>query len=288
MLVHHGARDTVCTATVVAPNLLLTARHCVSIADDSLNCDPNGPSGGDTGKDFVASDLAVFTGPALAPFAYPGSTDVTKWMPAAQGARIFHDGAGNLCGHDLALLLLDRPISAPVASLRLHRDERPGEGVTVVGWGLVNDQDAGFTPAARQRRDTAIVNVGPKTDGELPLLATDFSLRESICEGDSGGPVFAQSTGAVIGVISHGNNGITGDTPGAACVGPGEYNVMTKLAPFRAVFDQAFAAANAQPELEAEPDDEGPCHCASAPSDPTNALTAVLVSALFLWARRRG
>jgi hypothetical protein len=258
-----------CGATMIAPNLVLTARHCVSNADEKLNCDiaGNPTFGGEIHDDYEASDLRFYTG--------AGAPDASS-APAAVGARILHDGGTNLCAHDLAFVLLDRALDVPIASLRRDADPRAGERVRVVGWGLVGDSPA-TPPDVRQQRDVGVVNVGPKiTEQFLTLTPADFSLGESICSGDSGGPVLARDTGAVVGVISHGDS----------CVGPGEYNVMTKLAPFRAAFDDAFAAAGARPKLEDRISLEGGGICGVG-GDPTDTASAVLVSAFFLWARRR-
>jgi hypothetical protein len=258
-----------CGATMIAPNLALTARHCVSSSDEKVNCDiaGNPTFGGKIEGDYHASDLRFYVGAA---------TPSAGAAPSAIGAGILHDGATNLCAHDLAFVLLDRPLDVPIAGIRRDADPRSGEAVRVVGWGLIDDSPA-TPPDVRQRRDVGVVNVGPKvTEQFLTLTPADFSLGESICSGDSGGPVLARDTGAVVGVISHGDS----------CVGPGEYNVMTKLAPFRATFDAAFAAAGAQPKLEDRISLEGGsiCGVGGAPSD---AASAVLVSAFFLWARRR-
>ncbi|MFO0738673.1 MAG: trypsin-like serine protease [Labilithrix sp.] len=278
---------------MVAPNLALTARHCVSNADLTAACDVSGRtlSGGEIGADFEPASLNVFTGPARPPGVLPpDAIRADQWSPAARGVTIFHDRSDRLCAHDLALLLLDRPLSTPIASLRLDGDAKAGEGATVIGWGIVNDRATGYEPPGRQTRDVEVFNVGPQQTQQLVLTAAELSLRgESICEGDSGGPVMARDSGAVIGVVSRGDNQLGGPglPKGASCVGPGEYNVATKLSPFRAVFDRAFAAAGAQPRPEVRADGEGGiCDCRVG-GDPTDTLSAVLVSLFWLLRVRR-
>lgn len=255
---------------MVAPNLALTARHCVSNADDSLGCDLRGTpiTGGRIHEDYNAPELRFYVG--------AGTPDIRS-APAAVGARIIHDGASNLCAHDLAFVLLDRSLATPIMPMRLDADPARGEAVRVVGWGLIG-LSPDTTPDVRQQRDVSVINVGPKqTDQFLTLTPADFSLGESICSGDSGGPVIARETGAVIGVISHGDS----------CFGPGEYNVMTKIAPFRTLIDASFGLAGTLPKKETlvvhvGGGGEGICRVAG---DPTEGV--MLFSAFFLWAMRR-
>src|ERR1051326_5824095 len=57
---NHGS----CTGTLVAPNLVLTARHCVTQTDEGAQCKVDGTSagGGTLYANFAASDLLVYKG----------------------------------------------------------------------------------------------------------------------------------------------------------------------------------------------------------------------------------
>lgn len=249
-----------CTAVMIAPKLALTARHCVSFTDELVGCNSDGTplAGALISSDFVATDLYFFTGKTRAEFTHlvPPNIDTTKWKPAARGTKIVHDGSGTLCNHDIALVVLDTPLNVPIASIRLDRDPVVGEATVSVGWGITS---AELEPAVRQqRRDIAVKRLGPN-DSYPVLTRSEFLTGESICLGDSGGPIFAQKTNAVIGVVSRGGNGSDFDpaTPGSTCTEADNFN--TKLSPFKEIINQAFTAAGASPKLEPPPEDDD-CH----------------------------
>jgi Trypsin len=223
-----------CTGTLVAPNLVLTARHCVSETDEGIQCSPSGRAiaGGNVGADFAAEELVVYGGRS-AP------------RPMAVGKRIFHDRAENLCDHDLALVLLDREVAElPLAALRLRDDTAVGERITAVGWGLTK---AGTLPSKRmQRGNVPVLDVGPSQAAS----AHELVVGEAICSGDSGGPALSQR-GAVIAVVSYGGNGsYDPSNPAGSCLGKAARNTYTRVAPFADLVEKAFKLANHTPQLE--------------------------------------
>jgi V8-like Glu-specific endopeptidase len=230
--------DALCTGTLVAQNLVLTARHCVSLTDEAIACAPSGDAlvGGDVGPDRIASDIVVLTG-----------TRANALHERARGARIVHDKAKNLCNHDLAFVVLDRPVTGtPLAALRTTESTRVGERVTAVGWGLTED---GVLPRARlQRTAVTVLDVGPSRQS----ASTQFVVGEAICSGDSGGPALA-ADGALIGVVSYGGNGdFDPKNPAGGCLGPDARNVYSRVAAFSKLVRTAFAAAGAKVQLEPE------------------------------------
>ncbi|MBX3229324.1 MAG: trypsin-like serine protease [Labilithrix sp.] len=285
-LFHYDAaadRATPCTGTLVAPRLVLTARHCVSAGGGgAIACTSDGTQlgGGAIGADFAAPDIHVYAGRERPPFTRqaPRDIDPARWTPAARGAALFHDGARTLCDHDLALVLLDAPIAdVPLAPLRLDRDARAGELVVAIGYGKAS---AEYEPARQERRDVPVKKVGP--DDAHPVLGrSELAFPESICEGDSGGPLLAQDSGAIVGIVSR---GVTGDPvpdrPGDHCLDVD--NIATKLPPFRGVIDRAFQAAGATPLEEPEP--PGGCfECAAARGHAAPDLALVLATVIVLY-----
>ena len=242
-----------CSGTLVAPNLVLTARHCVSDTDEGALCTKGGAAlqQGGARADLRAADLSIYTGVNAVQVADQPN------KAAARGKQIIHEAVSTICNADVAFIVLDAAVSGRVAALRLTGATREGEVLTAVGWGITESNNL---PGSRQQRSNVQVQaVGPltlDTQSNIGLGDSEFLVGESICSGDSGGPTLS-SKGAVVGVVSRGGGGGSGNpdpnNPSASCIGQNVLNFYTHLSQKGALVAKAFAAAGAQPRTEGDP-----------------------------------
>jgi len=189
LISHQQDRGGLCTATLIAPNLLLTARHCVS------------PGGGDhvlcgeavLGEPYPASAFVATN--AAVPTDGSAFFRVTKVQVPVQGE--------DTCGYDIALIVLAEvvpPHIAEPAIPRIDLEVVPGEAYTAVGYG---EDETGASTGSRMRREGLSVACEPGSCGS-GVESTEFRGEAGICSGDSGGPAL-DATGKVVGVVSRGS-----------------------------------------------------------------------------------
>ncbi len=260
-----GVALNTCTGTVVAPNLVLTARHCVSQTDKLSSCRIDGTaiSGAAIRSDVAAGDLLVYTGSnAIREFA-------NRTQAGARGTAIVHESVDVLCNSDVAFLVLDQDLETPVAPLRLDRGPDKAELLTAVGYGYT---ETGRARTRMRRENVPVLEVGPLTLGadRAGIGASEFQVGEVFCAGDSGGPAYS-ARGAVVGVVARGGNGtINEDNPELGCVGTKTRGVYTFLANKPDLVKKAFESAGAPPLLE-EGRDAGAGLDAGGDSGPPDA-----------------
>jgi len=247
--------ELVCSAVLVADNLVLTARHCVSHAVRSgFECTidgelvEDGSSAGSVGLHLPAAGLEF----------YSGDGDERKLI--ARGAEVLSTLSPTLCIDDLAFVVLDRSVALPFLPLRLERTTRIGEAVMLTGYGPdeTMDFDTPFADLHRNTKDDLVVfDVGPKTAEEVTTAPprTVMVRAPAGCVGDSGGPLYAKDTGAVIGVYSL--------LLGNSCTADTGFNLFTHVPDYHSLIDDAFAAAGREPLPEPEGHFGDPCESAA-------------------------
>ncbi|HEY2512692.1 MAG TPA: trypsin-like serine protease [Polyangiaceae bacterium] len=196
-----------CSAVLVAPDVVLTARHCVSLTSNSVTCPA---SSAQISGERPAASLRVLVGESLA----------TAWE-AARGRLVYAPSTDRLCGADIALVVLDQEIDS-IAPLAISTTPvAAGEHVTALGFGRRIDGEPSGTKLLREHVQVRSVS------------GAEFEVGEATCQGDSGGPALDESTGQILGVVSRG---------GPACDADAA-NVYTRVDAFPELTAAALAAS---------------------------------------------
>lgn len=192
-----GSRGTVCTGSLIAPNIVLTAGHCIALGTSYRVIDPSTQP-----PKLITAQKA---------FSHPQFSMQTMLAHRATA--------------DVALLLLPSPVPDKVP-VKLGMPRTPiqsGARLTVAGVGVT--RSGGDEGVGTVRTASLSVTGQP---GTLQIRLVDRAtgnVRSGLgaCTGDSGAPVFEDQNGAsiVVGVVSwstgpnnsDGCGGLTGVTP---------------------------------------------------------------------------
>ena len=166
------SRLGLCSGSLVAPNLVLTAFHCVAESPGD---------GGACGERpfttiYPARTMRVTTDTVVDDF---GGTffDVAE--------LVVPDGVDDICGGDLAMLILEESIPASLATPMVPRLDVPvvwEERYSAVGYGAPN---AG---TRRRMDDLELYCDGRNCDAPEVIGLYDWYGQGAACRGDSGGP----------------------------------------------------------------------------------------------------
>lgn len=189
-----------CTGSLIAPNLILTARHCVA---DITNLVGGG----------VDCSKSKFSSPKSASTFY-----VTTKQFLSQNPDDYHPvkqvivptTTTEVCGGDVALLILNEnidPAEAVPLVARVDTQIKKDDQYSAVGFG--GTQDNGTGSGQRRRLDDLFVNcVGKQCSALYISITHEWQGDHGICQGDSGGPALDLQN-RVIGVTSRGGAGCT-------------------------------------------------------------------------------
>jgi hypothetical protein len=214
---------TLCSGALVAPNLVLTARHCVSKSLTSTpSCDARGRS---HNGDHLADDVD----PAMVSIYVGQHVRVDRDRPRAHGIRTLHPKGQVLCDADLAFLVLDRPlVGVEILPLRLDAPVASGDTVMPVGFGGGTAMTIGDRVP---RKPSTVLAIGPSANSDTGAVLgpREFEVDHATCRGDSGGPALDARTGEVVGVVSR----------GGSCLADGNH-VYTRVDAYAGLATEAF------------------------------------------------
>lgn len=249
-----GNPEFVCSGTVVAPNVVLTAGHCA--VDET-------------------------TGAPLDPTGYAVVTGTLDWTTATQSqvspvSRVIIDPAYDpavLDTTDAALLVLTDPTSVPTIGLATTADQyldQAGTGSYIVGWGATYDGDTAIT-ALLQWAPTVVQRSAycSSIDGYFQAASELCAVNPptystGTCVGDSGGPLATDSpTGSLIeiGITTYGPDDCDTYTP----------DYFTNIIPISSWVASWIRAVAPPPPPQSPP--PAPPAASAPPSAPTPTLT---------------
>jgi len=192
-----SSRGELCSGAVIAPDLVLTAAHCI---DDRA------------GYRVVVVDRGFRTrtvravAAAMHPAFVPGTTPRTQ------------------PGVDLAILKLERPLGSDFVPLDPRHAGRVngGDPVQIAGFGVATE---GNKNSARVLRETQLMSLGTLQVANRVVVAVDAQRRArttgaGACRGDSGGPILRGGPGGyqLVGIVSWSSGALASRTR-SACGG---------------------------------------------------------------------
>jgi hypothetical protein len=193
IIAREGVSGIGCSGTVVAPNMVLTAAHCLLNEPETAYLDPAG--------------FEVMTGTGN--LAVPGTVSGAERLVIDPD----YEASGPFAHwHDAGLIQLSAPVAAPPVRLATSQIWGPGTLGYTVGWGLT--QPEGGLPAEMQVGETIVQStsycqseIGSSFHPVAELCSLDYpSYKSATCNGDSGGPMLVSSNGELveIGITSFG------------------------------------------------------------------------------------
>ncbi len=192
-----SSRGEICSGAVIAPDLVLTAAHCV---DDSAS------------YRVIVVDRGFRQRAVRAVAAAMHPAFVRGTTPRTQP------------GVDLALIKLEQPLGGDFVPLDPRAAGRAarGEPVEIAGFGVEAESKKG---SARVLRQTHVVSLGTLQVANRVLVVADRERLARVpgagaCRGDSGGPILAGGPGGyqLLGIVSW-SSGALGSREITACGG---------------------------------------------------------------------
>lgn len=298
-----GGVSGLCTATLLAPNLAVTARHCVAPPDGTtVDC-----KSATFGTQVAPSNLFVVNAPTFDQM----KPQASELVPVAQ---IITPQPQTICGNDIAVLLLAQSIqldayAEPSINPPMTDHNAYATSISEIGYGLDSPTDMSSAGIRRIRENVDLVCIPNDSSFndcfsdpavKSAMSANEFQSGDGTCEGDSGSSAFDQRAADAgkwisFGVLSR------GATQGSTC----STAVYTRFDAWGSMLVDAAQRAAAmggyavpawttKPVAVDTPPGKNQANCAAAPGTPGKgstgpalALATLMAAALGLRSRRR-
>jgi hypothetical protein len=176
--------EQLCSGSVLLPNIVLTARHCLSTERSALE------SG-----DCKSSTIPTVEEDTSVTVVSGEDVDLAPTSAAHNVSEIWYaDDAGKLCGQDIVLLLLETPVEGKTLPVSLEIP-KASDSFTAFGYGMF-EGDYG-----KQRSANATLTCVGTACKDERISANEALARSGACEGDSGGPAVDEA-GNVFALVS--------------------------------------------------------------------------------------
>ncbi len=180
-----------CTGTVVASNVILTAAHCAEDVETGVLNEP-------ANYRIVTGNIDWESAP--------------RQVSAVSRIIVYPGFAPGVLDRDAALLVLATPTIAPVISLWATGTVNAGTAALIAGWGQTYFERETLTERLRwantvvQGPEWCALHAPPFYEHDELCAINPPSYSTGVCHGDSGGPLLASSPSGLIeiGITSHG------------------------------------------------------------------------------------
>lgn len=261
LVINSNDGQGICTGTLIAPRLVLTAAHCL-----------------DSSRSQIQSIAVVFSNNIdkvtqdQVRFGVKGAVHPDFLKSAMAG--------GDASWNDTALLKLDADAPVDFKPARLPKADNltaPKTMLMQMGYGRAEASRAATTDTSGILRQVSGIAVIKKSADGKELLLNE--AKKGSCNGDSGGPAFVKERDGKLTLVGTDSRG----TDEASCIGVGVYTNVASHLDWIAKTSAALLADKTpatQPELPAAPSQPAAPPSVASPVNPSGPTAPISPSAI--------